>query len=120
MEKKMICTVCPMGCRLTVSQNAQGELIVAGDQCKRGDRYGKDEYTDPKRTVTTSVYVLGGSMPVVSVRTNTAISKSRMDDVLRALDGFVAEAPIAVGQVLIANIAGSGADLIATRRILKV
>jgi CxxC motif-containing protein len=119
MEKKMVCTVCPMGCRLTVSQNAQGELVVQGNQCKRGERYGKDEFTDPKRTVTTSVYVRGGSMPVVSVRTKTPISKSRIGDVLRVLDGFVAQAPIAVGQVLIPNIAGSGADLVATRRIRK-
>ena len=119
-EKNMICTVCPMGCRLTVTDDGQGNLTVTGNTCKRGERYGKDEYTDPQRTVTTSVYVDGGQIPVVSVRTKTPISKTRIPDVLEALKGFYAQAPLSVGQVLIENVAGSGADLVATRRIRKI
>ncbi len=119
-EKHMVCTVCPMGCRLTVTCDESGELTVQGNTCKRGERYGRDEYIDPKRTVTTSVYVDGGQMPVVSVRTKTPVSKTSIPQVLEALKGFRAQAPVAVGQVLIANVAGTGADLVATRRIRKV
>ena len=119
-EKHMICTVCPMGCRLTVTCDETGALKVQGNTCKRGERYGKDEFTDPKRTVTTSVYVDGGQLPVVSVRTKTPVSKAAIPQVLEALKGFRAQAPIAVGQVLIANVAGTGADLVATRRIRKI
>ena len=119
-EKKMVCTVCPMGCRLTVTRDDAGNLTVQGNTCKRGERYGMDEFTDPQRTVTTSVYVDGGQLPVVSVRTKTPISKTRIQDVLEALNGFRAQAPLEVGQVLIENIAGTGADLVATRKIRKV
>ena len=119
-EKKMICTTCPMGCHLTVTLGDDGELTVTGNTCKRGERYGKDEFTDPKRTVTTSVYVDGGQLPVVSVRTKLPVSKTKIPEVLAALKGFRAEAPVAMGQVLIPDIAGTGTDLVATRVIRKI
>lgn len=119
-EKKMICTVCPMGCHLTATMNDAGELTVTGNTCPRGARYGRDEFIDPQRTVTTSVYVDGGQLPVVSVRTKTPVSKTKIPEVLAALEGFRAQAPVAMGQVLIENIAGTGTDLVATRVIRKV
>jgi CxxC motif-containing protein len=108
-----------MGCRLTVTQGEDGMLTVVGNTCKRGERYGKDEFTDPQRTVTTSVYVDGGHMPVVSVRTKKTVSKARIPDVLEAIKDFRVQAPLEVGQVVMENIAGTGVDLIATRKIRK-
>ena len=118
---ELTCISCPLGCPLKVETDENGAVLqVTGNTCKRGERYGRDEFTDPKRTVTTSVYVDGGQMPVVSVRTKTPVSKTSIPQVLEALKGFRAQAPVAVGQVLIANVAGTGADLVATRRIRKV
>ena len=34
--KELVCTVCPVGCRLTV-QEKNGSLSVTGNRCPRGD-----------------------------------------------------------------------------------
>ncbi len=109
-----------MGCHLVVTQSEDGTLTVSGNTCKRGEKYGKDEFTDPKRTVTSSVYVDGGQLPVVSVRTREPVSKTKIPEILRSLKGFRCSAPLQIGQVLISNIADTGTDLVATRVIRKV
>jgi len=117
-SKDFICTVCPVGCHLHVTEE-NGVVSVSGNTCKRGEAYGKSEYTDPQRTVTTSVFVEGGHVPVVSVRTAKPVSKTMIQKVLIATQGFVAQAPLEVGQVLIPDIAGTGVDMVATRKIFK-
>ena len=67
MERKLICVQCPIGCHLTVTYDGVHEPVVTGNTCKNGEIYGKSEVTDPRRTLTTSVRVKGGTIPV-SVR----------------------------------------------------
>ena len=117
--KKLICTVCPMGCALTVTKDETGALSVSGNSCPRGARYGLDEVTNPKRTVTSSVFVAGGDCALVSVRTAQPVSKAKIPDVLSALAALRVQAPLNVGDVLLENIAGTGVSLIATRRVSR-
>lgn len=115
MTKNLICISCPMGCELTVEQAPGGEVLsVTGNLCKRGDVYGRKEVTAPTRTVTSTVRVTGGSGPLISVRTKTDIPKDKIWDCMDIIKKASAAAPIAVGDVIIENIAGTGVPLVAT------
>ena len=39
MKKEIICTVCPMGCRITVEGEGENIVSVTGYTCKRGEVY---------------------------------------------------------------------------------
>ncbi len=43
-EKLITCIVCPNGCNVTVKEQEGGELLVEGFECKRGDKYARDEF----------------------------------------------------------------------------
>lgn len=116
--KEFICTTCPMGCHLTVGLE-NGAVKVTGNTCPRGAKYGAAEYTDPQRTVTTSVWVEGGELPLVSVRTDKPVSKTKIPAVLAAARTLRVSAPLQVGQVLLADVDGAGANLTATRPVTR-
>lgn len=116
MEKEMVCIVCPVGCRMKVTKNGD-DIQVTGNTCKRGERYAISEFTNPQRTVTSSVYVTGGHMPLVSVRTEKTVPKAKIPEVMEALKKVSVAAPVKVGQVLLSDVAGTGVNIIATREI---
>lgn len=118
-EHSLICIGCPMGCQLTVSELGDGELKVCGNQCPIGDRYGKQEVTNPKRMVTTSMFVDDGLKEVVTVKTEQEIAKSLVKEVVKRLADVKVKAPIKQGQVLYENICGSGVNIIATSSVEK-
>lgn len=115
------CILCPRGCRLTaekkVGENGETAILVSGNFCPRGEEYAVSEMTHPMRTVTTSVYVEGGSERMVSVKTSAAVPKDQVEEVLQAAAGFRAAAPLRVGDILIENVAGTGQNLVATRNV---
>ena len=111
--KEMTCIRCPMGCRLTVTREGD-EIRVTGNTCKRGEEYGIQEMRCPMRTVTTSVRVKGGRRPVCSVKTADQVPKASIGDVLSEVKTLEVEAPIRIGQVICANIAGTGVNQVAT------
>ncbi len=111
--QEMTCIVCPMGCRMTVTEK-DGAIVVSGHTCKRGEKYGIQEYTKPMRTVTTSIRLKGGKRPVVSCKTRDQIAKSDIPAVLRCCKEKIASSPVKIGDVLIENVAGTGIDIVAT------
>ena len=115
--EEMICILCPRGCHLTVTQDGEN-IEVTGNTCPRGKQYGINELTHPMRTVTTSVYVENpGRDKMLSVKTSQAVPKEKIPEVLALAQGVKAQIPVKVGDVLIAQIAGTEADLVATRNI---
>ena len=52
MERKLTCIICPRGCQLTVSGEADN-LTVTGHACPRGQVYGINEVSNPVRTIST-------------------------------------------------------------------
>lgn len=113
--RELVCIVCPKGCRLHVDE--ENEYKVTGNSCPRGEAYGREECTNPTRVVTSTVAVAGGAHPRCPVKTNRPVPKDRMFDVVRALDGLVIPAPVALGQVIVADVCGTGADIVATRGV---
>lgn len=116
-RRELICINCPMGCPLVVTLEDGAVVSVAGNTCPRGDAYGRKEVTNPTRIVTTSVPVVGSSHErMVSVKTASDIPKGKIFDVVRALEHVTVEAPIAIGDVVLADVAGTGVDVVATKR----
>lgn len=115
--RELICISCPMGCPLTVTLEGGVVTSVTGNTCPRGDAYGRKEVTDPTRIVTSSVPVDGSPTErMVSVKTASDIPKGRIFDVMRALVGVRAAAPVGIGDVIVPDVAGTGVDMVATRR----
>ena len=112
--KHFICVSCPVGCELDVTMEGGEVLEVAGNQCKRGISYGTDEATNPKRVVTMLVNVADEAMPC-SVRTSEAIPKRLIPDCVAALRKVELAKPIAIGDVVLADVCGTGVDVIATK-----
>lgn len=113
--RKFICIVCPKGCHLEVDDN----LKVTGNSCKRGETYGISEATNPVRMVTSTVKIKSELMTRLPVRTDQAIPKSRIFDVMAEINKLEVTAPVAIKDVLIADVLGLGANIIATRTVEK-
>lgn len=117
MEKKLLtCIGCPLGCALTAVPAADG-WDISGYTCKRGLEYAKKELTRPERTVTSTVRVTGGTANVTSVRTAADVPKDAIFAVMEAINAIVVPAPIAIGDVICENIAGTGVSLTATKAV---
>lgn len=112
MKKNMICIVCPMGCHLTVDTET---LEVTGNTCPRGDKYGKEELTAPKRVITSTVRIKGGIHNRVSVKTNDAIPKELNFKCMELLKSVELQSPVKRGDVVLKNIFDTGVDVVVTR-----
>lgn len=117
MENRILtCIGCPLGCTLTALPGEAG-WEISGYTCKRGLDYAKKELTRPERTVTSTVCVREGAANVTSVRTATDIPKDAIFTVMKAINALVVPAPVAIGDVLCPDIAGTGVALIATKAV---
>lgn len=108
-----ICIMCPMGCPLSIRQEGE-EIIVEGNTCKRGDAYGRDEFSSPKREITTLVNLKSGG--VASVKTSDCVPKHRIMDVVGAIGKITAPDDVKIGDVVLADILGLGVDIVVTGR----
>ena len=119
MEKReLICIGCPMGCPLTVELE-NGEIkAITGYTCKKGETYARKEVTNPTRIVTSTVRVAGGRADMVSVKTREDIPKDKIFQCVKALKGVIVKAPIRIGDVVVADVAGTGVDIVATKEVL--
>jgi CxxC motif-containing protein len=119
MKKEMICIGCPMGCYLSVDYIGTTIADVSGNRCKVGLEYAEKEISNPERTLTTTVKVKHGHLPLVSVRTNKSIPKSRILDAMNLLAKIEVEAPIKIGELIVQNIFNTGVNIVATKNISK-
>jgi CxxC motif-containing protein len=119
VRKRMICITCPNGCPLDVEYNEQGDVLVKGALCRKGEEYGRNEILNPVRILTTSVKVKDGQLPLVSVRTSNPIPKGKIQEAMGVVRGLEVSAPVHTNQVLVANLLDMGVDLVATREVGK-
>jgi len=117
MDKKIICVSCPIGCEITADIENGVVTRVSGNRCPRGEAYAKQEAIDPMRVLPTSVRVVGGELPLVSVKTNRPVPKRLISDIMSYIRTLSVDAPVKIGQVLAENLPGTNANLIATREV---
>jgi CxxC motif-containing protein len=118
-EQEIICTGCPLGCRVALKISDDGEIeSMIGNQCKEGKKYVTAEFKSPVRTFTATVLVEGGSR-LLPVRTDMPVPKSKLKELMYAIAKVRVKQPIRAGQEIIPNILGTGANLIATGSLAK-
>ena len=115
MQKNIICVACPMGCGVTVEIADNGDILsVTGNTCKRGDAYARAECTNPVRSLATTVKVNGGVHNVVPCKSAGSLPKDIIMECMKIIYAAQADAPVALGDVLVENILGTGIDIVAT------
>lgn len=119
MESKITCIICPIGCELIIHHEDGKIKSIEGHQCKKGLPYAEEELFDPKRTLTTTIVVRDGELPLVSVKTSEPIPKERMFDVMDCISQIQVDAPVEIGDVLIKNVLDLNADIVATKNVKK-
>jgi CxxC motif-containing protein len=106
------CVVCPWGCLL----KTEGES-VSGYSCSRGFAYAKKEQTDPRRSISGTVRVHGAAQDVLPVKTSAPIPKHLLLEAAALLGKIAVQTPIKTGDIIIANILGTGINFIAARSL---
>lgn len=118
ITQKVICTTCPKGCTLEVTRD--GETIVTIlNGCKRGHEYARQELTDPRRMVASTVRIDGALHPLMPVYTSAPFPKPRIPELLKLLRGVELKAPVAMDQMVLQNVLGTGIDIHASREMKK-
>ena len=118
-QRELICIGCPLGCPMTVTIDGD-EITVKGNTCARGDAYAKKEVLSPTRIVTSSVHVSGGAIAKVSVKTKSDIPKNKIFECMEEIRRTHVDAPVKIGDVIIADCAATGVDIVATKNVERV
>lgn len=116
-KRELTCIGCPLGCQLRVHMENNKVISVEGNSCKRGETYAQKECTNPTRIVTSSVEVIDGVIPMVSVKTEKDIPKEDIKKCMHQLKGIKIKAPVRIGDIIVENIAGTNTNVIATKNV---
>ena len=114
-KKNLTCIVCPRGCALTVTLDSEATnpvVSVEGQGCKRGVDYATAECTHPTRVLTTTAPTVDGG--VVPCKTDRAIPRELLFEAMKAVNSLSAPAVVRIGDVLLENLLGTGANIVAT------
>lgn len=114
-----LCINCPLGCRLEVKSDNKEIVEVRGHGCKRGDKYAREEHTQPVRMVTTTVAVVNGLWARLPVKTDRPVPKERVVELCESLRGIKLKAPIKMGDTIVLNALGLEVNIIASRDMPK-
>lgn len=119
IEKRiMTCVTCPIGCEMTVEADGKKLISVSGNTCKRGRKYASDEIVNPRRTLTSTVVIFNNaSAKFLPVKTTSPISKDKIYDAMKIINGIKAAAPIKMGDVLYSNFTEDGIDIVACKDV---
>ena len=106
MKREFTCIICPNGCEIQAEINDGVLTSVSGHTCPKGEAYVRQELTDPRRNIATSVLV-----------------KDPKDQIFAAMEtirGLSLTAPVKAGDVILKGILGNDSDVIVTKSVLKI
>lgn len=116
--KQLTCICCPKGCSVDV-YSLDTNFQVESHKCLKGKDYAILEMTNPTRFLTTTIAVNGNPSSRLAVRTNIAVPKSKILEIVNETKRIKIKTPVYIGQILISNVAGTDADLIAASEVLE-
>jgi CxxC motif-containing protein len=121
MLKEFTCILCPNGCDIQADLDDKNTIqSINGANCQGGITYVHQELTDPKRTISSSVLVKGGVLPLVSVRLSHPVPKKHIFDIMEQIKSISLTAPVRSGDVVLPNVLGLGSDVIATKDVEEI
>jgi CxxC motif-containing protein len=119
-EKEITCIICPIGCKILVRLNGKDFEVTSGNKCIKGVEYARAEALDPKRMLTSSILVINGEWPLVSVKSSEPVPKNKLFHVLKEIKDAKVDAPVKLGQNIIKNVANTKINIIATKSIKRL
>lgn len=111
------CIVCPMGCHLEARRSGNETIDVNGQGCRRGSEYARNEWLHPVRVLTTTIRVKNGCLPVAPIKSAIPLPKETIRQCMAIVNDIEVQAPLKAGQVVVADVLGTGINLIATRDV---
>lgn len=111
------CVCCPNHCLVTVDESAKNPVF--GNHCPNGEAFARTELRNHMRQVIGEVRIAGAETDRCAVETSCDVPVESLSEIGTILKHYQAEAPVAAGQVLIHQIAGTDADLVVIRSIAK-
>lgn len=115
MKQQLTCIACPIGCHLKV--DLDDDYKVTGNQCKKGELFGKKELKNPTRILTSTVKILHAIYPRIPVKTEKEIPKGKIFEVMSELNYITLESPVKINQIIVKNVANTNVNIIATRSL---
>ncbi|MDF2499419.1 MAG: hypothetical protein K0Q77_133 [Anaerosporomusa subterranea] len=120
ITQRVSCIVCPMSCVGEV-EIADGQVVrMVGFSCERGRAYAESEVTAPKRVLTTTVKLNGGTLRLLPVVSRQPLPKDKIAACVRCLASVEVEAPVKEGDIISGDLLGLGVDIVASRDVESV
>ncbi len=119
VEKKLICVICPVGCEIRASIEGGEVKEIRDFRCAQGEEYAREEFTSPSRILTATVQVKNSSIAQLPVRSDKPLPREKLEKAMFQLAGIIMAPPIKEGQLIIKDILGTGANMVASRDLEK-
>jgi len=112
--RTITCILCPNSCTLRVTFK-KDRIHVSGNGCVRGEGYGREEVTAPRRIVTAVVNTTSQEWPCVPVKSVEPIEKRKIPALLNKLYTLRIDLPVRRGEAL--DLTGFDTTVVFTRSL---
>ncbi len=120
-SERYTCLGCPIGCPLELVHEGDQIIDVTGNRCVRGAKYARQEFTDPRRGLSTTVAIAGARWARLPVKVSRPIPKERVLEAARVIHAVRVTAPVQRGQVLLQDLLGwPGIAVLASRTMERM
>jgi CxxC motif-containing protein len=119
-KKHFTCVICPLGCEIDVELQNGNVVSMEGNKCEKGKEFVLQELEEAMRILTTTVPVKGAKWAMLPVRTDKPIPKRLLSRVIEQLAAIELHAPVNMYHVIVKGVAGTDANIVATRNMKKV
>ena len=118
-KKHFTCVICPIGCEIDVELEDGNVVSTEGNKCAKSEEFVLQELREPMRILTTTIRIKGAKWAMLPVRTDIAIPKRLLFRVIEELANMELQAPVKVSDVIIRDVAGTGANIVAARNMKR-
>jgi len=119
-KKHFTCVTCPVGCEVDVELQNDNIISIKGNKCDKVKEFVLQELKEPMRVLTTTVRIEGAKYAMLPVRTDKPIPKRLFTQVIEQLASIDLQAPVHISDIIVQDVAGSGANIVATRTMAPI
>ncbi|MCK5589415.1 MAG: DUF1667 domain-containing protein [Dehalococcoidales bacterium] len=119
-KKHFTCVICPLGCEIDVELQNGKVVSMEGSKCEKGKEFVLQELEEAMRILTTTVSIKGAKWAMLPVRTDKPIPKRLLSKVIEQLADIELHAPVKMYHVIVKDVAGTDANIVATRNMGRV
>jgi len=105
-SREFVCIGCPIGCPLVLTHTGREIVEIEGASCNRGAKYARQEFTDPRRALSTTVAITGARWSRLPVKVTRQVPKERVREAAQQIHRLRVAAPVRRGQDLMSGLLG--------------